>query len=48
MIKEKVERSIKNKINKKDWYKDLEKYELEKSIEWEIAIVKKLINFQLL
>ena len=36
---------LENKINKKDWYKDLEKYELEKSIQWEVAIIKKVNKF---
>ena len=36
---------MENKINKKDWYKDLEKYELEKSIQWEVAIIKKVNKF---
>ncbi|MDC3071369.1 PBP1A family penicillin-binding protein [Candidatus Pelagibacter sp.] len=36
---------LENKINKKDWYKDLEKYELEKSIQWEVAIIKKINKF---
>ena len=29
-----------NKIYKKNWYNDLEEFELEKSINWELAIVK--------
>ena len=36
---------LENKINKKDWYKGLEKYELEKSIQWEVAIIKKVNKF---
>ena len=36
---------LENKINKKDWYKDLGKYELEKSIQWEVAIIKKVNKF---
>ena len=28
-----------------EWYKDLEKYKLEKSINWEIAIIKKVRQF---
>ena len=34
-----------NKIYKKKWYKNLEKFELEKSINWELAIVKKINQF---
>ena len=34
-----------NKIYKKNWYKDLEKFELEKSINWKLAIVKKIDQF---
>ena len=34
-----------NKIYKKNWYKDLEKFELEKSINWELAIVRKIDQF---
>ncbi len=30
---------------KKDWSKDLEKYKLEKSINWELAIIKKINKF---
>ena len=36
---------LENKAYKKDWSKDLEKYELEKSIKWEIAIIKKVNKF---
>ena len=36
---------IDNKLNKKDWYKGLENLELEKSIGWEIAIVKNIKQF---
>ena len=34
-----------NKNYDKDWFKDLENYNLEKSINWEIAIVKKISKF---
>ena len=34
-----------NKNYKKDWFKDLEKFQLENSINWEIAIVKKINKF---
>ena len=34
-----------NKINKNDWYKNLEEFELEKSINWELAIIKKIDQF---
>ena len=34
-----------NKTYKKKWYKNLEKFELEKSINWELAIVKKINQF---
>ena len=34
-----------NKIYKKKWYENLEKFELEKSINWELAIVKKINQF---
>ncbi len=30
---------------KKDWFKDLEKNKLEKSINWKLAIVKKIDKF---
>ncbi len=36
---------IANKKNQVDWAKDLEKYDLEKSIEWDLAIVKKIRQF---
>ena len=39
---------IESKIVKKNWYNNLEKYELEKSIGWEIAIVKKVDQFSAL
>ena len=38
---------ITNKRNKKDWFKGLKKYELEKTIEWQIAIVKKINKFSI-
>ncbi len=34
-----------NKPYNSNWYKDLDKYELEKSINWKLAIVKKLNKF---
>ena len=34
-----------NKIYKNDWYKNLAEFELEKSINWELAIVKKINQF---
>ncbi len=34
-----------NKINIKNWSDDLEKYDLERSIDWNIAIVKKISKF---
>ncbi|MBD1162811.1 PBP1A family penicillin-binding protein [Pelagibacterales bacterium SAG-MED12] len=34
-----------NKTNKKNWSNDLEKYDLESSIDWNIAIVKKITKF---
>ena len=34
-----------NKNYKKNWFKDLEKFQLENSINWEIAIVKKINKF---
>ncbi len=34
-----------NKTYSDKWYKDLEEYELEKSIGWEIAIIKKINQF---
>ena len=36
---------IQNKKYSKNWYKNLEKYQLEKSIGWEIAIIKKINIF---
>jgi penicillin-binding protein 1A len=32
----------------KNWYKDLEKYELEKSIGWEVAIIKDIKKFSVI
>ena len=37
-----------NKKYKKNWFDNLEKYELEKSISWEIAIVKKVNQFSVI
>ena len=37
--------ALTNKKYDEDWNKDLAKYELEKSINWEIAIVKKIDQF---
>ncbi len=34
-----------NKTYNSNWYKDLDKYKLEKSINWKLAIVKKLNKF---
>jgi len=34
-----------NKTYNSDWYKDLDKYKLEKTINWKLAIVKKLNKF---
>ena len=34
-----------NRINNSDWSKDLEKYNLEKTINWQIAIIKKIKQF---
>ncbi len=34
-----------NKNNNKEWFKNLEEYDLEKSINWKLAIVKKLEKF---
>ena len=36
---------LKNKAHNKDWYENLKQYELEKSINWEIAIVKNVNKF---
>ncbi|MDC3088119.1 PBP1A family penicillin-binding protein [Candidatus Pelagibacter sp.] len=36
---------ITNKVHNDNWYKNLDKYELEKSIYWEIAIVKEVNQF---
>ena len=36
---------LKNKTYNKDWYENLKQYELEKSINWEIAIVKNVNKF---
>ena len=33
------------KFYEKEWYKNLEKFELEKSINWELAIIKKINQF---
>ena len=37
--------ALTNKTYTKDWYKNLKKYELEKSIGWEIGIIKKIDQF---
>ena len=34
-----------NKKYNKNWFKDLSKYNLENSIKWELAIVKKINQF---
>ena len=34
-----------NRVNKKKWFKNLDKFKLEKSINWELAIVKKINQF---
>ena len=34
-----------NKIYNKNWNKDLKKFNLEKSIDWSLAIVKKINKF---
>ena len=36
---------IKNKKLNKNWFNDLDKYEIEKSINWKIAIIKKINKF---
>ena len=36
---------LKNKIYSNNWFDDLKNYELEKSINWELAIVKKVNEF---
>ncbi len=36
---------LQNKTYSKDWFKDLKKYELEKSIDWKLAIIKKINQF---
>ncbi len=36
---------LKNKNYTPNWFKDLEKYDLEESINWEIAIIKKVNQF---
>ncbi len=36
---------IANKVYTPDWFKDFKKYELEKSIGWKIAIIKKIDKF---
>jgi penicillin-binding protein 1A len=46
MIKEKVgEDLLTNKKYSKNWNKNLEKFNLEKSINWKLAIVKKINKF---
>ena len=37
--------AIKNKNFNKNWYQGLEKYELEKSLNWDLAILKKINQF---
>ena len=36
---------IENKVYSKNWFEDYKKYQLEKSIDWELAIVKKINEF---
>ncbi len=38
--------SLKNKKISKNWNKNLDKFKLEKSLEWEIAIIKKINKFE--
>ena len=40
--------SLENKKVSKNWNKDLEKFKLEKSIGWEIAIIKKIKKFEVI
>ncbi len=40
--------SLQNKKNIKNWNKDLDKFKLEKSLGWEIAIIKKLNKFEVI
>ena len=40
--------SLTNKKNSKNWKKDLDKFKLEKSIGWNIAIVKKIKKFSVI
>ena len=35
-----------NKKNNKNWKKNLKKYKLEKSIGWELAIIKRIDKFE--
>ena len=41
MIKEKVGMAFLKNKKYKDWTKNLDEYELEKSINWNLAIIKK-------
>ncbi len=41
-------RGVLTKRSYNNWIKDLEKYELEKSIKWELAIIKKVNQFSIL
>ena len=34
-----------NKKYTKDWHKDLEKFKLEKTIDWDLAIIKKVNKY---
>ncbi len=36
-----------NKKYSKDWYKDLKKFKIEKSLDWKLAIIKKVKKFNL-
>ena len=40
-----MERSYRKKTYSKNWTENLDKYQLEKSINWEIAIIKKVNKF---
>ena len=46
MIKEKDGVILLDNRKNKDWYNDLDKFRLEKTIGWQIAIVKRIDKFE--
>ena len=45
MTKKRLAWTLSNKNYSANWFSDLEKYNLEKSINWKVSIVKKVNKF---